>query len=382
MIVECAPAPIESATMRVLHICADFAPHLGGVEKFVLDLARKSRDASITTSILTLNRREGDEPRLRSFDENDGIPVHRLRCLDMKYYRAVWLPLNEMRAADVLHVHGLGAWLDFAVATKPVHRRPIVLSTHGGIFHTSRMSLLKNLYFHGWQWWNLKFVDQVVACSRVDEYSFAPLAPRMTLLENGADVDELTSHGDIKKEPNTLLFVGRLAPNKAIDCLLRACAMLAARGGDFSLRIVGPDRNRARPDLESLATSLKIDRRVTFVGEVTPQELIDEYARASIFVSASRSEGFGISVVEAMAAGCVPVVNDIPAFRDLLGGIRGGLVVDFANASETADAIAGLMAEDLAPWRDAARERARHFSWRQRIPQWKQIYANVLRGGG
>jgi len=368
--------------MRVLHICSDFAPHLGGVEKFVLDLARKSRDASIAPAILTLNRREGDEPRLLSRDQNDGIPVHRLRCLDMKYYRAVWLPLDEMRAADVLHVHGLGAWLDFAVATKPVHRRPIVLSTHGGIFHTSRMSLLKNLYFHGWQWWNLKFVDQVVACSRVDEYSFAPLAPRMTLLENGADVDELAIRGAVEKDPKTLLFVGRLATNKAIDDLLRACAALAARGTDFSLRLVGPDRNRARPELESLARSLRINGRVTFVGEVAPDQLIAEYARASIFVSASRSEGFGISVVEAMAAGCVPVVNNIPAFRDHLGGIHGGLLVDFSDASGTAAAIAGLLAEDLAPWRDAARERARNFSWRQKIPQWKQIYAKVMRHEG
>jgi len=365
--------------MRVLHICADFWPHLGGVEKFVLDLARKSRDESITPAILTLNRREGDEALLPSRDENDGIPIHRLRCLDMKYYRAVWLPLDELRAADVLHVHGLGAWLDFAVATKPAHRRPIVLSTHGGIFHTSRMTLLKNLYFHGWQWWNLKFVDQVVACSRVDEYSFAPLAPRMILLENGADVDELARPVLLDKDPRTLLFVGRLAANKAIDDLLRMCAALAARGADFAMRIVGPDRNRVRPELESLARSLRVGDRVTFVGEVTPEQLLVEYARASVFVSASRSEGFGISVVEAMAAGCVPVVNDIPAFRDLLVGLRDGLLADFSNPRATAKTIAGLLTQDLAPRRDAARQRARDFSWRQKVPRWKQVYADAIR---
>ncbi len=290
---------------------------------------RKSRDESITPAILTLNRRERDEPRLPACDEIDGIPIRRLRCLDLKYYRSVWLPLGELHSADVLHVHGLGAWLDFAVASKPIHRRPILLSTHGGIFHTSRMSLIKNFYFHGWQWWNLKFVDQVIACSRVDEYSFAPLAPRMILLENGADVDELDCPGIAERDPRALLFVGRLAANKAIDNLLRACAVLAARGERFSIRIVGPDRNHARPDFESLARGLKIADRVTFVGEVTPEQLIAEYARASLFVSASLSEGFGISVLEAMAAGCVPVVNDIPAFRDLMGGRRSGLLVDF-----------------------------------------------------
>jgi hypothetical protein len=36
----------------------------------------------------------------------------------------------------------------------------------------------------------------------------------------------------------------------------------------------------------------------------------------------------------------------------------------------------------LSPWRDAACERARHFSWRQKIPQWKQIYAAVISKGG
>jgi alpha-1,3-mannosyltransferase len=347
-----------------------------------LDLARKSRALSITPSILTLNRREGDEPLLPWHDENDGIPIHRLRCLDMKYYRAVRLPLKELRDADVLHVHGLGAWLDFAVATKLAHRRPIVLSTHGGIFHTSRLSLLKNLYFHGWQWWNLKFVDQVVACSRVDEHSFAPLAPRMILLENGADVDELARPGMAEKDPRAMLFVGRLAANKAIDDLLRTCAALAERGQDFTMRIVGPDRNRARPALESLLRSLKIGDRVTFVGEVTPSQLIAEYARASLFVSASRSEGFGISVVEAMAAGCVPVVNNIPAFRDLLSGARDGVIVDFSDACGTAATIAGLFTQDLAARREAARERAWDFSWRQKAPKWKQIYADVIRRAG
>src|SRR5205085_2526687 len=122
--------------MKVLHVVADFWPHLGGIEKFVLDLARHSREIGIAPTVMTLNRRDGDEPPLPSQDQVDGIPIRRLATLDLKYYRATWLPIREIRRHDVLHIHGLGAWLDFAVGTKLLHRRPIVLSTHGGVFHT------------------------------------------------------------------------------------------------------------------------------------------------------------------------------------------------------------------------------------------------------
>src|SRR5580658_625965 len=133
--------------LRILHITTDFLPGIGGLERFVRDLAVKLQSRNISSTVLCLNRVAGDERRLPATDVCDGIPVHRVGFLNLKYYKPVLLPLPLLRSADILHVHGIGAHLDFTVTAKPLHRKPIILSTHGGIFHTTNQSTLKNIYF-------------------------------------------------------------------------------------------------------------------------------------------------------------------------------------------------------------------------------------------
>ena len=94
----------------------------------------------------------------------------------------------------------------------------------------------------------------------------------------------------------TVLFVGRFYRRKRVDVLLRAAAILRDR---VELRVVG--NGPCRDALHSLARSLKLD--VTWLGDVTRAELAAEYNRASVFCLPSVQEGFGIVLLEAMAAG-------------------------------------------------------------------------------
>jgi glycosyltransferase involved in cell wall biosynthesis len=93
---------------------------------------------------------------------------------------------------------------------------------------------------------------------------------------------------------------------------------------------------------------------VEFKGWVSDEELRDLYASASVYVQASRHEGFGLAVAEAMLAGCVPVVMDVTAMPEVVDGA--GVLI----ASQDADAVAAGIAEalDLGPSAHArARER-------------------------
>jgi glycosyltransferase involved in cell wall biosynthesis len=94
----------------------------------------------------------------------------------------------------------------------------------------------------------------------------------------------------------TVLFVGRFYRRKRVDVLLRAAAILRDR---IDLRIVG--NGPCRDALHKLARDLKLD--VTWLGDVTRAELAAEYNRASVFCLPSVQEGFGIVLLEAMAAG-------------------------------------------------------------------------------
>lgn len=105
-----------------------------------------------------------------------------------------------------------------------------------------------------------------------------------------------------------VLAVGRLAPNKRIEDLLRAFALLQRGPLPRSrLLLVGDLGLRAYADaLDALARALRL-REVVFCGHVDPDELQAAYGLADVLVSLSEHEGYGVPLVEAMVAG-VPVV--------------------------------------------------------------------------
>ena len=291
--------------MNVLHVCFDFWPNIGGVERFVLDLARHSRLAGIDARVLCMNRVLQHQGRLPARDVVSGVPVRRVPFVNLHYYKPALLPLSELRRADVIHVHSVGALLDFLVLTQPLHRKPIVLSTHGGLFHTPRTQRLKQAYFFKVGPLVLRRVAMAVACSESDFELFRPIAKRLVLLENGVDVGRFKTARD-SAPGRRFLYLGRFAHHKHVERIIAAFARLRAMGHDFSLRLVGPDDDHLIPELRNLAAASGIASNTTFSGEV-PEELLPvEFHNADFFVSASSYEGFGISVIEAMAAGLRP----------------------------------------------------------------------------
>ena len=131
--------------------------------------------------------------------------------------------------------------------------------------------------------------------------------------------------------------------------------------------------------MRALAGELGIGDRVTFTGAVSDAELVEEYARARVFVSASEHEGFGISAVEAMAAGCVPVLSDIAAFRRLVTPGENGVLVDFADAERAGEAMAALEGADVERMGGAAAASVEQFSWERTMPRWVELYREVTK---
>jgi glycosyltransferase involved in cell wall biosynthesis len=99
----------------------------------------------------------------------------------------------------------------------------------------------------------------------------------------------------------TVLYAGRFYRRKRVDVLLRAAARLRAAVPDLEVRIVGNGPcNRPWRDL---AASLGLDGVVTWLGDVSRAQLAAEYNRCHVFCLPSVQEGFGIVLLEAMAAG-------------------------------------------------------------------------------
>jgi glycosyltransferase involved in cell wall biosynthesis len=99
----------------------------------------------------------------------------------------------------------------------------------------------------------------------------------------------------------TVLFVGRFYRRKRVEVLLRAAAALRGRIPSLEVRMVGA--GPCGPWLRRLSSELKLDTAVTWLGDVSRSQLVDEYRRADVFCLPSVQEGFGIVLLEAMAAG-------------------------------------------------------------------------------
>ena len=111
----------------------------------------------------------------------------------------------------------------------------------------------------------------------------------------------LLAHGSAGPGPFTVLYVGRLYRRKRIDVLLRATAMLRARVPEMRVRIVGDGPCAA--GLRRLTRELKLEGTIAWLGDVSRSRLVEEYNGATVFCLPSVQEGFGIVLLEAMAAG-------------------------------------------------------------------------------
>jgi len=97
-----------------------------------------------------------------------------------------------------------------------------------------------------------------------------------------------------------VLFVGRLYRRKRVDVLLRAAAALRRRIPGLEVRIVG--NGPCASPWQRLAGELNLNGTVTFFGDVSRIQLVEQYRAASVFCLPSVQEGFGIVLLEAMAA--------------------------------------------------------------------------------
>jgi phosphatidylinositol alpha-1,6-mannosyltransferase len=144
----------------------------------------------------------------------------------------------------------------------------------------------------------------------------------------GDDTDIRRSLG--LRDKQVLLTVGRLDSReryKGQDRVIFAMPTLIAQGHDLVYLIVGGGDDRSR--LQDLAREAGVADRVRFLGELRPEQLVEIYRAADLFVMASTGEGFGISFLEAMACGT-------PALGLAAGGARDAL----------ADGALGTIVED------------------------------------
>ncbi len=185
-----------------------------------------------------------------------------------------------------------------------------------------------------------------------------------TVIPNGVDVDWFANGRllpEMKDGTFTILFLGRFDPRNGLDTLINAYAMLRAQGIKARLVIAGD--GPLRPHYEKLVPAdLRGD--VRFIGAIN-RERPDVFASSDVFCYPARKGSFGITLLEAMAAGLPVVASNIRGFADLLRHGKDGLLFDQDNPQTLCDVLTRLAQDVDLRRRFAAcgRQRAAEFSW-------------------
>jgi glycosyltransferase involved in cell wall biosynthesis len=162
-----------------------------------------------------------------------------------------------------------------------------------------------------------------------------------------------------------LLFLGRLHPKKGIDLLCRAWARLEKSLPDVHLVIAGPDEAGTLAGLIELVSELNLSSRITFTGLLRSHVKWSALAAATLFILPSHSEGFSVSVLEALGIGLPVLVSRNCNFPEI-AEVECGWQID-PEIDQLANAIVFSLASEpdtLAGMRDRGRRLVQdNYTW-------------------
>jgi glycosyltransferase involved in cell wall biosynthesis len=159
----------------------------------------------------------------------------------------------------------------------------------------------------------------------------------------------------------TIGVVSRLEKIKGMDLVIPAFAKVCDESLNLRLLVVGDGTERNH--MERQVTEYGISNRVNFVGVKPQNELMDYYDRIDILLMPSRSEGFGLTAIEGMARGCVPVVANTGGLPEVVTP-KSGLIHNYEDIDDMASKIQLLISNRtmLAKLSAGAITRAKDFS--------------------
>ena len=322
-------------SLKVTHVVRQYHPSVGGMEEVVQNIARQQRERyGHIPRIVTLDRLfRNNYTRLKAEDALHGIAITRLPYCGSSRYPLCPTVLQHVRDADLIHVHGVDFFFDYLAALQAFHRRPMVASTHGGFFHTAFASRLKKAYFGTVTRASARAYAKVIATSDNDGAVFRSIVPasKMLVIENGVNIEKYRNQAAPLPTP-TLIYFGRWSENKGLLETLAWFQDLLAQQAGWRLIIAGREYDLTASTLRGVIGQRGLSAHVTLAPNPSDAALAQLITQASYFICQSRHEGFGIAPIEAMSAGLIPVLSDIPPFRNLVDQSKIGLLLAQGDA--------------------------------------------------
>ena len=253
---------------------------------------------------------------------------------------------EQLSLARALRAGGFDVLFAPAYSAPLAHRVPTVLAMHD-------VSFVVHPEWFSWREGLRRRLLARLSASRArivltfSEFSAAEIrrtlgveAERLRVVPHGIDPPAVQA----APEERLVLYAGSLLNRRRIPDLVRAFAVVAPRVPGARLVIAGENRTWPREDPAALARAAGVASLVRVTEYVSDEELAALYARASVFVFVSEYEGFGLTPLEALAAGAAVVAGDTPVAREVYG--PAAWLVPIGDVPALAAAIEALLVDE------------------------------------
>jgi rhamnosyl/mannosyltransferase len=303
----------------------NFPPVVGGIETYAYNLAKGLVDAGHHVKVYTSRT-----PGAPNQEIWQGIHIHRYRAVarPFSYPFMPGLFTALLRDdCDIIHAHiNSPMTVDLTAMVSRLLNVPLAITYHADALLSDFVP--KPASFHKWLgqvYWLARHFAAGVASRLIvtsplyletsnflqryrEKTSVIPAVVDPFFLKPLGKLTTVRKKLGFSQDAPIILFVGRLVPYKGLRTLFRAFRRVYKQKPSTQLVLIGAGPER--PHLRRLGKTLGIANAVRFLGKVSREMLIDVYSACDLFVlpSRSRSEAFGIVLLEAMARG-KPVVS-------------------------------------------------------------------------
>ena len=391
------------SSMKIAFVTFEYPPFIQGgagvvAEKLTKGLARLGHKVHVIAA-----RIAGSEEH----EINDGVFVHRINFINKPLLSApsYWISLRkrfgaiekEIGSFDIVHGNNVS---DFSL-TKKLTKAPRVLTTHHlahSVLNTIRPTYFNRIKNLGGEIGIVPYIekicinraDKIIAVSNYTKreliLTYNVPGTKIEVISNGIEQESFDFNEEERKEigdkfgihkKSTVMFVGRLEERKGLSLLLQAFKQVLTNI-DAHLVVVGSGDQKP---YQELACSLGIMNRVIFTGYVDELSLRKLYSICDVYVLSSRLEGFGLTIVEAMAAGKPVVATKVGEIPEIVNSGENGILVEVDDLDGLANGMCTYLGDEKLA-KNVGKRNAKYvrerFSWEKSAKEMERVYRQLI----
>lgn len=224
----------------------------------------------------------------------------------------------------------------------------------------------------------LEAFDQVITVGGTREVIEKRVSCSVATVNPGVDTDIFTPRDGEDTNNKGVLFVGRFVPAKNLELLVEAFSRIYDNHPRVKLVLVGdgPEGDIIRREVKRQG----IANQVSFAGYIPNNELPEVYRRATVVTLSSKSESYGMTLLEAMSCGVPVIAPDIGVIPEIVDDKKNGLVYPEGSVEELVNALDTILSDDKVQrtYAKAARKKAvDSFGWDKKQEKINYLYNKI-----